>query len=182
MLLAVVAGLALGPVRHPWMINASSSMPVGLYELSPVERPIERGDTVVICTPKDFAELGARRGYLEAGPCVADTAPLLKLVAAVAGDVVELRPDSIAVNGHCLGSSVTFERDGSGRALPQVARRSYTLGPHQIWLWAPAERSFDSRYFGALDARDVTDFARAKIVRPAPATLPPAGADCVRRS
>jgi conjugative transfer signal peptidase TraF len=164
------------------MVNASSSIPAGLYELSPVERPIARGDTVVICAPPDFAALGARRGYLDAGPCAADTAPLLKLVAAVAGDVVDLRAHSIAVNGHCLGSSITFERDGSGRPLPHVARGSYRLGAHQIWLWAPAERSFDSRYFGALDAREVTNFARAEIVAAAPAALPHGEANCVRRS
>jgi len=174
----VVGALAVAPVKHPWMVNTSSSMPVGLYSLDPVDRPIARGDAVVICAPAAAAALGAARGYLGTGTCPAHTDPLLKLVAATEGDVVDLGARSIAVDGKCLGQSVTFDRDSAGRELPRVARGRYRLEPNQIWLWAPAERSFDSRYFGPVDVRAVTNIARPVAVRPEPAGLSLANGPC----
>jgi len=177
-LVAVVAALAVAPVAHPWIINDSSSMPVGLYALDPVDRPIVRGDTVVVCAPPAIAALSAARGYLESGACSSNTAPLLKLVAAMAGDVVELRPRSIEIGGRCLGSSPTFEADRTGRPLPRIPRGRYRLRAGQLWLWAPAERSFDSRYFGPVDAGAVVHFARAMIVGGPAASLARSNGPC----
>jgi conjugative transfer signal peptidase TraF len=160
------------------MVNTSASMPVGFYALDQVDRPIARGDAVVICAPATAAALGAARGYLGSGTCPAKTDALLKLVAAIAGDVVDLGSHSIAVDGKCLGESVTFDRDSAGRRLPRIARGRYRLEPNQIWLWAPAERSFDSRYFGPVDARAVTNIARPVAVRPALAGLSLSNGPC----
>ena len=180
-LVAAVGAVCAVPLRHPWMYNGSSSMPVGLYELWPVDRPARPGDTLVICAPDDVARLGAARGYLEPGPCFAHTAPLIKLVAAVTGDVVDLGDRSIAVNGRCLGAGAgtTFAHDSRGGKLPRVRRGRYRLGPHDVWVWAPAERSFDSRYFGPLDVRGATAFASAVFVRPAPAKLGLSSGPCL---
>ncbi len=165
-LVCVVALIATVPPRHALTYNASASMPVGLYEIRPVDRAIARGDTIMICAPHDFAVVGAARKYLLPGSCRAATAPLLKLVAAVEGDVVDLGDASIAVNGRCLRSGVTFVRDGFGRPLARVRRGRYRLRRHELWLWAPGPRSLDSRYFGPLDERDVLRLARPLFIRP----------------
>lgn len=181
-LLAVVAVLANAPWSRPWMLNLSASMPEGLYEVRPIDRKIQRGDAIVICAPPRMAALARARGYLGPGPCPQDTMPLLKLVAAVGGDVVDLGARTIAVDRHCLPSGVTYERDAAGRALPHVAPGHYRLAPNQLWLWAPAAHSFDSRYFGPVDARDVMKFAKPVFVRPAPAVLTFGNSECVTGS
>jgi conjugative transfer signal peptidase TraF len=170
-LLALVALLASTKLSRPWILNPSPSMPEGVYELRAVDRPIARGDTVVVCAPPSVTAFAATYHYLGPGPCSANTESLLKLVAAVEGDVVDLGPRSIVVNGRCLATGITLDRDRLHHALPRFARGRYRLGPHQLWLWAPAARSFDSRYFGAVDVRDVTNFAVPVLVKPAPAEL-----------
>jgi conjugative transfer signal peptidase TraF len=144
-------------------------MPVGLYSVGPANGSIANGDTVVLCAPRAAALLGKARGYLGSGQCSTGTDPLLKLVVAVAGDVVDVGTRAIAVNGRCLGASETFDRDGKGRPLPHVARGSYRLKRGELWLWGPATHSFDSRYFGAVEAADVTNIAKPFAVWPAPA-------------
>ncbi len=72
-----------------------------IYRLAPVPKSgVQRGTFVAVCAPLDAAELGRRRGYLAAGPCSADTELLLKVVAAVAGDVVAVSVNGVVVNGH----------------------------------------------------------------------------------
>jgi conjugative transfer signal peptidase TraF len=163
-LLAIVTALAATKYARPWMINPSPSMPVGIYELRPVDHPIARGDTVVVCAPPSVTAFAAAYHYLGPGPCSSNTEYVLKLVAAIAGDVVDLGPRTIGINGRCLVTGITLERDHARHVLPHVARGRYHLGPHQLWLWAPAARSFDSRYFGAVDARGVVNLASPAII------------------
>jgi len=178
-LIAVVAALANAPWSRPWMLNVSASMPEGLYEVRPIDRKIERGDAIVICAPPKMAALARARGYLGPGPCPQDAMPLLKFVAAVGGDVVDVSARAIAVDRRCLPSGVTYDRDGAGRPLPHVARGRYRLAPNQLWLWAPAPQSFDSRYFGPVDARDVTKFAKPVFLWAKPEVLSFGSVDCV---
>ena len=67
--------------------NFTSSMAVGIYRLVPLPKNgVRRGMLVAACAPPDAAELGRRRRYLASGPCASGTEPLLKVVAAAAGD------------------------------------------------------------------------------------------------
>ncbi len=157
-------------------------MPEGIYELRPVDRPVAVGDTVSICPPPAVAAVAVSRGYVDAGPCAYKSESFLKLVAATAGDVVDLGERYVAINGRCLVGAATLEHDAKRRPLPAIARGVYRLKPHQIWLWAPAARSLDSRYFGALDDRNVTVFAKPILVQGGPATLQFGGEPCPRAS
>jgi conjugative transfer signal peptidase TraF len=170
-LLAVVTVLAATKYARPWAINSSPSMPVGIYEWRPVDRAIARGDTVVVCAPPSVTAFAAAHHYLGPGPCSSNTEYLLKLVAAVGGDVVDLGPRTIGINGRCLVTGVTLEHDHAGHVLPRVARGRYRLGPQQLWLWATDARSFDSRYFGPVDARGVVHLAAPVIIGGPPAEL-----------
>jgi conjugative transfer signal peptidase TraF len=155
-------------------------MPEGIYELQPVDRPVTVGDTVTICPPPQIASVAVARGYVANGPCAFKSEAFLKLVAGTAGDVVDLGAGYVAINGRCLAGAATLAHDSKRRPLPQIARGRYRLKPHQIWLWAPAARSLDSRYFGALDDRNVTVFAKPILVQGGPATLRFGGAPCPR--
>jgi conjugative transfer signal peptidase TraF len=129
--------------------NFTPSMPLGIYRLAPVPKSgVQRGTFVAVCAPLDAAELGRRRGYLAAGPCSADTELLLKVVAAVAGDVVAVSVNGVVVNGHPLPRSRPLSLDGAGRRLSRWPEGRYRLGLGQLWLYADNARSWDSRYWG----------------------------------
>ena len=90
-LLALI-GIAAAPVavtalwKTPMLLvwNASASAPVGLYRVEP-HAPVRRRDMVVAWLPRGARLLAASRHYLPAN------VPLVKRVAAVAGDRFESR-------------------------------------------------------------------------------------------
>lgn len=141
--------------------NFTTSMPVGLYQMLPIDHPIARGDMVLVCAPPDVAKLARERGMLMSGPCAHQSAPLVKIVAAVEGDVVDLRDDGVRVNGTLLPGSARLRTDRENRPVPRISAGRYALGSARIWLWTPYPRSWDSRYFGPVAVRNVRGFGRA---------------------
>lgn len=143
--LGVGASLAVHPVpRLVW--NATASVPVGLYRLRPDPAP-RVGDIVALRLPDVPAMLLARRGYLPLG------VPLLKPVAAIAGQIVCRFGPQVIIDGTPAGDAKPV--DHRGRALPvwQGCRR---LDPGQVFVMNPAEpRSLDGRYFGPLPVAEV---------------------------
>jgi len=117
---------------------------------------VQRGTFVAVCAPLGAADLGRRRGYLAAGPCPADTELLLKVVAAVAGDVVAVSANGVGVNGCPLPRSRPLSFDGAGRRLSPWPQGRYRLGLGQLWLYADNARSWDSRYWGPVPLVHVT--------------------------
>src|SRR3989441_10314331 len=100
----LASGLVLG-LRSVVRLNVSPSAPLGLYRM--VDEPVARGVLVVACAPPDAARLARERGYLAAGSCPGGTRPILKRLGAVPGDLVDLEPDGISVNGARLPHSAT---------------------------------------------------------------------------
>jgi conjugative transfer signal peptidase TraF len=131
--------------------NKSASLPiVAPYLVWRSSAPIRVGDLVEACPPLDAARQAHDRGYAEPGSCPGDVAPFLKLVAAVAGDVVT-ETEQIAL-------------DSKGRS---VLRRPYgtrRLQAGELWLYGTAARSFDSRKFGPVPTTAVQAMAWAPIV------------------
>lgn len=130
--------------------NASASVPIGLYLVTPDTR-ISRGDLVLVRLPEKARRLAARRFYLPAN------VPALKRVAAMGGMQICARDDAILIEGvHAASRRVA---DRHGRKLPRWhgCRR---LGGAEILLLSPAAESFDGRYFGPSARRDVIGKAR----------------------
>ena len=125
--------------------NVSTSVPVGLYRVIPGARP-PRGSLVALRLPEPTKTLASERGYLPGG------VPLIKPVAAVAGDRVCAQGAGITINGRYVASRLHADR--AGRPLPawQGCRR---LGSDELFLFAPAAGSFDGRYFGVSNQRNV---------------------------
>ena len=60
----------------------------------------------------------------------------------------------MAINGKLLTKSQTFFVDSQGNPLTASEPGIYILKPHQVWLMGTHhERSWDSRYFGAIDEK-----------------------------
>jgi type IV secretory pathway protease TraF len=95
---------------------------------------LSRGTWVAACVSPEAAALVQARGYLGRGSCAGGVQPVLKPVIAVAGDVVELGPDGVAVNGQRLPDSASADVDSVGRALPHPMSRRYLVAPGELWL------------------------------------------------
>ena len=136
--------LALSSVVH---LNVSPSAPLGLYRR--VDQPVVRGLLVVGCVPTAAARLARERGYLDRGSCPGGAQPVLKRVGAVPGDLVDLRPDGVAVNGTRLSDSAPALTDSLGRPLHHAPWGRTVVAPDEVWLIGiETRRSWDSRYFG----------------------------------
>ena len=64
-------------------------------------------------------------------------------------------PEGLTSGGVLLPSSAPRLLDSAGLPLPHAAFGTYRLPPGSVWLYAPEPRSFDSRYFGPLPAKDL---------------------------
>lgn len=152
--LLLAAILALG--LH---VNFSSSAPRGLYRT--VAGYSTRGSWVVACVDPQAAALARARGYLGPGPCAGGVQPVLKPVVAVAGDVVEIEPEAVTINGQRLPSSSTAPGDSLGRELRHVAWGRYVVGADELWLVSTrVPNSWDSRYLGPISTAQVWSVAR----------------------
>jgi len=139
----IVFSIALRPM--PLVVwNASASVPVGLYVRA--SGTIKRGDFALVRTPDAAAMLAAERGYLPVG------VPLVKHIAAVAGDDVCVLNLAVSVNGKTVAHQLSADR--AGRSLPRWngCRR---LNQGEYLLLADAPDSFDSRYFGPVPSANI---------------------------
>ncbi|MCL4839114.1 MAG: S26 family signal peptidase [Thermoanaerobaculia bacterium] len=115
------------------------------------------GASAAVCLPPAVSRFGMARHYLGAGSCPDGAEPVVKVVAAVGGDVVEVTPEAVLVNGVALPTSRPLERDRGGRELVPYARGPQRLELGEVWLHSPyEERSWDSRYFGPVGVECVT--------------------------
>lgn len=154
LVVAMIVALAvnLAPTSS-FRMNLGRSMPRGIYRLT--APPPSRGSLVSVCIEPSLAAVAIARGYLSAGTCPGGAEPLLKRVVAVEGDIVTTSERSVDVNGTSIERSATLSRDSSGRPLAHhpFGRRRLALG--ELWVFAPASRSWDSRYFGPIRADQV---------------------------
>lgn len=145
---ALVAGLAIAGALE-LRFNLTSSLPIGLYRVTRDAPTLERGAIVLYCLPPSIARFAHDRGYVpKGGRCAEGLVPIGKVAAAMAGDTVRVATDGIEVNGRRQLHSRPLMSDQMGRRLPRLVGGSYVVRPGEIWLLAPSDRSFDSRYLG----------------------------------
>lgn len=134
-----------------WRINHTGSLPMGLWRGHAVDGPMIRGQIISFCPPDNaLFQKAYQRGYLTTGSCPGGYEPLLKPVAAIAGDLVQVDAKGIAVNGRRLTNSAAASNDREGRPMPELTG-TYRVAKGTIWVVSEySSASFDSRYFGAL--------------------------------
>ena len=153
MLLGLVAVLASAYATPALRLvyNASDSAPYGWYVVSPTA-PVQRGDYIVARLPNDVAMLAAERGYVPL------SIPVLKRVAAVGGQHVCVRDGLVYVDGVSIGNAL--DSDGVGRPLTAWPHCRRLLAGELFLMNPAAQASFDSRYFGPIDA----SFVRGRAI------------------
>lgn len=126
--------------------NASASAPVGLYAVRPVDH-LALGDLVLAWLPDDARTLVAERSYLPLNT------PAVKRVAALAGDVVCVRNGFVLINEGFAARAL--DKDSRGRKLTPWWGCRALLPGEVLLLNTDAASSFDGRYFGPSQARDI---------------------------
>jgi len=125
----------------------------------------KRGDLVAACLPIAIAQEGLAHGYLRTGACAGNAEPVGKIVCALAGDVVEVEPGWVGVNGVRFKRSAVSAQDSAGRPLPHVAWGRRRVSAGQVWLFGSNDRrSWDSRYFGPVPLANVRGEIKPVVV------------------
>ena len=149
----VILLLGCGAIAAGLRYNGSHSFPVGLY-LAVHKRP-EKGDLVFVELPAlPICELAKARGYFNVA--YSPVGHLMKRLAATAGDRITIDSAGVEVNGIRLVNSTPLPSDRAGRPLQPYALKDYVLGANEVLLMSDYNAaSFDSRYFGPLNARTI---------------------------
>ncbi|MGK9232226.1 S26 family signal peptidase [Inquilinus limosus] len=137
---------ALGRPAPLVVYNASASAPIGFYWVRPAG-VFRRGDLVLARTPEALRRLAAERGY------VPSTVPLVKRIAALAGDTVCALGHVVAIDGRPVAAQ--RQADGRGRPLPAWTGCRMLAAGDVFLLMEDVPDSFDGRYFGVSPAVDV---------------------------
>ena len=153
-MLAVALVGQVGGIR----LNLTPSEPIGLWRIEALSRPVEIGDLVFICPPMTaMLEQALQRGYLRRGLCDGGVAPLIKVIAALPGQHVEIT-DHVVIDGQSIEASNLRETDGEGRELKPDPGG---VVPHgNLFLHSPFASSYDSRYFGPVPVSGLLGLAR----------------------
>lgn len=134
------------PDRARIIWNVTASAPIGLYIIRR-DGVLMRGDLVLAVPSLNIAKFAAQRGYLPAG------VPLVKRIAAMAGDTVCAQGNGIFIDGQFMAAR--FSTDGQGRPLPSW-HGCRTLDQREVFLLMEGVRtSFDGRYFGPTNSSQI---------------------------
>jgi type IV secretory pathway protease TraF len=137
----LVASLLLST---PWVrLNVSPSSPRGLYRLAAVTLPLVHGTLVVLPVP------------VSVQPWHSPWMPLLKPVAAVAGDEVCVEDGALWIQGQAYGPVYDEAHD---MALPHLTG-CHTVAEGEVFLASDAPKSLDSRYFSSVPVSRLTNQA-----------------------
>jgi type IV secretory pathway protease TraF len=122
--------------------NISHSLPLGLYRLHPLARPLTPGTLAVVDVPGWSAR----------------TVPFLKPVAAVAGEWVCRVGDALVIHGEDYGPVYEAWR---GDPLPSAiaADTCARVPPRHVFLATAAPSSLDSRYYGPVAVAQISAIA-----------------------
>lgn len=135
-----------------YRLNLTQSLPLGVWKIVAAENAAY----VEFCSPPQFSELIRERKYLPRGTCSDGLAPMLKPVAARAGDTVTIDPQGVAINGQQLLTGPVLQTDSKGRPLPAIAQGAYRIQPGALWVFSTYNpRSLDSRYLGPIQINTV---------------------------
>ena len=128
-----------------YRVNLSPSVPTGIWKIISCCNGVNSLYEYVVVSASDHwgYKLAMERGYLS------NFTPMLKRVAATAGDIVDYSEEerAVTVNGNYLFMTEIFSEDTEGRTLPR-ASFPILLRKREIWLSSENIRGYDSRYFG----------------------------------
>lgn len=133
--------------KNYFTINMSPSMERGIYLLVGKPQALKYGDIVNLEIPNNVREMIYNREYL-----TRKTKTLLKKVAALPGDKIEIKNNKLLINEVVIGT--ISKQDGQNRELPCFLKEGI-ITEKKVFLLGIVENSFDGRYFGLVDENKI---------------------------
>ena len=144
---ATMLATTIGQKPVPWLVwNASASVPIGLYQVTPATH-LTVTDLVVALPPAPLAAMLADEGYLPRG------VPLIKRVLALPGQTICRTGVFVTVDRILMGSA--REKDRNGHPLPSWQGCRVVATYHVFLMNWEEPNSLDGRYFGTLPLASV---------------------------
>lgn len=150
--ICIVGVLLISAHASGYRINLTNSLSPGIYKESS-DTP-QRGDLASFClTPEnEYRKLVPQRHYLgESFLCPSGQKPLLKRLVGISGDNITVYPKALRVN-KTLYTISTRNYDRNRKPLPHKLRSGIIPNGKALMLSTYNPDSFDSRYFGLVDA------------------------------
>lgn len=122
-------------------------MPLGLYAIKSINKPLKDGDIVAVCLVAPYQNIGLARSYILAGSRCNGSAPLIKMIIAIPGDSIILADEEITVNNFVYHYP-TETYDSKHRQLPKWPRGNYPNTKGYWLIGTNNSHSWDSRYWG----------------------------------
>lgn len=145
-------------------VNTTKSIPIGLYWAA--ADPVQPGAYVMWC-PVDGEPFASakERGYIGAGFCQGSYGYMMKRILAAKGDRVTVSESGVLVNGEEIPLSKPLTVDAAGRKLPVFRIENHELKAGELLLMSDVSgTSFDGRYYGLVDAAQVTTVIKPVFV------------------
>lgn len=150
-------------------INPTESIDPGVYIMRDrvdVET-LKHGDIVSACIPAGaMAQVFKARGYVpESARCPSGLSPVIKHLAAQAGDHVAVSNFGVSINGKFQANSKVYSTDSQGNPMGHLPMGwSRVLNQGEFFLMATRiDRSLDSRYYGLIKTMDLQGKAVFKL-------------------
>jgi len=155
---AAVLSIAAAGAWGGYRLNMTPSFPIGLWHIERMQREPNVGDVVFVCPPQTPAfELALERRYIPRGLCAGGTGPLIKTIAALAGQNIAIDA-RVRIDGDRLDFSELRATDAQGRVLTPFPGGVVPAG--KVFLHSRFPGSYDSRYFGPVPAAGILGLAR----------------------
>lgn len=154
--LAILIMIFLLKFNDYFCYNMTNSMPKGIYLLKG-KKNYQKGDIVLICPDlKNYVlNQGLERGYIDLNSskeCTTDK--LIKIILAKENDLITINKNGMYLNDKLINLSVK-KYDKKGRKMNIFYVTNYVLKKGEYFVYTPQEFSFDSRYFGLINEKDI---------------------------
>jgi len=188
-----VALFAVGRIEH-WSLNVTTCMPVGFYQRAAKPVSLKDGDIVYFCPPvrehlpllfsgptdllKDTppgvnpAMHEAISGlWLDFAPhgkwdCADHLMPFAKIVAATAGQTVEITRRGVVANGRLLPNSRVVDRVDGIPVVHLAIGTKLTIPDGYFWDYAPGTFAYTSAYYGPVPTKNILGSLHPALVIP----------------
>ena len=152
-------------IANNYTIVITESLPLGVYKLYPIKDTIKIGDIVQFKPDEDTVKFIKNRGYL---PEIANT--LVKEVAADYSNRDEIKliyDTNLKLNLLYVGEKnygPIFLKDSKGRDITFVSLEDLKpKNSDEFLLLSSHYKSYDSRYFGLINRKQILNKAKIKI-------------------
>ncbi len=136
-LISAISILIIHPTFEKFLFkNLSPSAPFGIYAMS-INQKLSYDDYTIVSLPIDMPSLNVKKGF-----------PLLKKIEGFPGDHYTITKNALFINGRSY--KIYHRKD-----LPCLRPGNYIVPPGKFLFLNDPDISFDSRYLGPINSRNI---------------------------